>query len=346
MAIISYLNSFPAPNALAMLARDSQHEVIRIDGNDSDQRNFDILGSANAYQCVGARDEVPVSLRVDAEFLQKTPNLLVVSASGSGVDVFDLPACTKAGVLAVNQAGSNAESVAEHAISMMIGLQKHISAADRALRIGWGGSRLAFTGRDLFGKTIGIVGLGNIGRRLAQICRAGFGCQVVAVDPYLSPEEVRERGAEPTDFDTLLQASDIISVHTPLTEETRGMFNKCAFSKMKKGAIFITTARGSIHDEQALADALASGHLSGAGLDVWEIEPPAKDHPLLKMDNVIATPHVAGCTADSLENMAQYAASQLLDLFEGKPPLRPVNPEVLPLFEKRFKTILGSVIDR
>jgi D-3-phosphoglycerate dehydrogenase len=346
MAIISYLNSFPAPNALAMLARDSQHEVIRIDGNDSDQRNFDILGSANAYQCVGARDEVPVSLRVDAEFLQKTPNLLVVSASGSGVDVFDLPACTKAGVLAVNQAGSNAESVAEHAISMMIGLQKHISAADRALRIGWGGSRLAFTGRDLFGKTIGIVGLGNIGSRLAQICRAGFGCQVVAVDPYLSPEEVRERGAEPTDFDTLLQASDIISVHTPLTEETRGMFNKCAFSKMKKGAIFITTARGSIHDEQALADALASGHLSGAGLDVWEIEPPAKDHPLLKMDNVIATPHVSGSTADSLENMAQYAASQLLDLFEGKPPLRPVNPEVLPFFEKRFKTILGSVIDR
>jgi D-3-phosphoglycerate dehydrogenase len=169
---------------------------------------------------------------------------------------------------------------------------------------------------------------------------------VVAVDPYLSPEEVRERGAEPKDFDTLLQASDIVSVHTPLTQETRGMFNKCAFSKMKKGAIFITTARGSIHDEQALADALASGHLSGAGLDVWEIEPPAKDHPLLKMDNVIATPHIAGCTADSLENMAQYAASQLLDLFDGKPPLRPVNPEVLPLFEKRFKTILGSVIDR
>jgi len=346
MAIISYLNSFPAPNALDILARDGQHEVIRIDGNDSDQSNFDVLRATNAYQCVGARDEVPASLRVDAEFLTKTPNLLVVSASGSGVDVFDLPACTKVGVLAVNQAGSNAESVAEHAISMMIGLQKHISAADRALRSGWGGSRLAFTGRDLFGKTIGIVGLGNIGKRLAQICRAGFCCQVVAVDPYLSLAEIRARGAEPADFDTLLQASDIISVHTPLTEETRGMFNKCAFSKMKKGAIFITTARGSIHDEQALTDALASGHLSGAGLDVWEIEPPAKDHPLLKMDNVIATPHVAGCTADSLENMAQYAASQLLDLLDGKPPLRPVNPEVLPLFEKRFKTILGSAIDR
>ena len=342
MATITYLNSFPATNGLDILTSQGKHKVIRIDSSNSDQYNFDILAAANAYQCIGARDEVPESLRVSAEFLKKTPNMLVVSASGSGVDIFDLAACTDAGVLAVNQAGSNAESVAEHAISMMISLQKNIGVADRALRVGWSGSRLSFMGRDLLGRTVGIVGIGNIGRRLAQICRLGFRCEVLATDPYLSPEEIRERGAEPAEFDVLLKQSDIVSVHTPLTGETRGMFNASAFSKMKKGAIFITTARGSIHDEQALADALASRHLSGAGLDVWEVEPPAKDHRLLNMRNVIASPHIAGCTSDSLENMAQYAATQIVEVFEGKPPARPVNPEVIPLFEHRFTEILGK----
>ena len=339
MARIAYLNSFPAPNALDIFARHPEHEIIRIDGDDPVERNVEILTRAHAYQCVGARDEVPEALRVGAEFLARAPELLVVSASGSGVDVFDLPACTAAGVLAVNQAGANAQSVAEHALTMMITLQRHIGMADRALRAGWAGSRLEFMGADLGGKTIGIVGIGNIGTKLSHICGAGFGCKVLATDPYVEAQQIERRGAQAVEFDHLLTHADLVSVHTPLTPQTRNLFDTNAFSRMKAGAIFINAARGSIHDEDALADALASGHLAGAGLDVWDSEPPAKSHRLLQMPNVVATPHVAGCTSDSLENMAEHAATQLLQIFAGKAAPRPVNPEALPLFKKRFVEI-------
>ena len=159
---------------------------------------------------------------------------------------------------------------------------------------------------------------------------------------FLEETEIEQRGAQRVTFDELLQRADIISVHTPLTSDTRGLFGADAFARMKAGAVFINTARGSIHDEAALADALACDHLGGAGLDVWDVEPPQPDHRLMQMENVIATPHVAGCTSDSLHNMAEHAATQLLDIFSGKPPARPVNPEVLPKFKKRYVQILGS----
>ena len=342
MACIAYLNSFSAPNALEILARCPEHEVVRIAGDAPIEQSFDVLARAHAYQCVGARDEGPLPFRVSAEFLARAPELLVVSASGSGVDVFDLEACTKAGVLAVNQAGANAQSVAEHALAMMIAVRRSIVRADRVLRTGWQGSRLEFMGTDLAGKTIGIVGIGNIGRRLARICGEGFSCTVLAADPFLEEAEIEHRGARSVTFDELLPRADIISVHTPLASDTRGLFDADAFARMKAGAVFINTARGSIHDEAALADALACGHLEGAGLDVWDVEPPQPDHRLMRMENVIATPHVAGCTSDSLHNMAEHAATQLLDIFSGKPPARPVNPEVLPKFKKRYVQILGN----
>jgi len=320
MAQIAYLNSFPAPNALEILAEHPQHNVIRVDGKAPLDECFDILRTANAYQCVGARDEVPVGLRVDETFLNRTPELLVVSASGSGVDVFDLEACTRAGVLAVNQAGANAQSVAEQALAMMISLYRFVSTADRMLRAGWSGSRWDFMGADLAGKTIGILGIGNIGTRLAQICKNGFGCRVLATDPFVTPEDIQRRGAEPVSFDTLLEQSDAISVHTPLTELTRDVFNAEAFAKMKSGAIFVNAARGSIHNENALADAMDAHHIAGAGLDVWDVEPPPPAHRLLQMPNVIATPHIAGYTRDSLENMAEHAATQLLTIFDGQRP--------------------------
>ncbi|MGA0342935.1 MAG: NAD(P)-dependent oxidoreductase [Arenicellales bacterium] len=336
MAQIAYLNSFPAPNALEILAEHPQHNVIRVDGKAPLDECFDILRTANAYQCVGARDEVPVGLRVDETFLNRTPELLVVSASGSGVDVFDLEACTRAGVLAVNQAGANAQSVAEQALAMMISLYRFVSTADRMLRAGWSGSRWDFMGADLAGKTIGILGIGNIGTRLAQICKNGFGCRVLATDPFVTPEDIQRRGAEPVSFDTLLEQSDAISVHTPLTELTRDVFNAQAFAKMKSGAIFVNAARGSIHNENALADAMDAHHIAGAGLDVWDVEPPPPAHRLLQMPNVIATPHIAGYTRDSLENMAEHAATQLLTIFDGQRPPRPVNPAVLPVFRERY----------
>ena len=145
-------------------------------------------------------------------------------------------------------------------------------------------------------------------------------------------------------FEDLLLGSDAISVHTPLTDLTRDLFNAEAFSKMKRGAIFVNAARGSIHNEEALADAIDAGHIAGAGLDVWDVEPPANTHRLLQMPNVIATPHIAGYTSDSLANMASYAATQLLEIFSGGRPPRAVNPEVLPQFRVRYAERFGEPV--
>ena len=218
---------------------------------------------------------------------------------------------------------------------------KRISAADRRLRAGWSGKRREFRGRDLFGKTVGIVGLGHIGTRVAEILTSAFRCPVIAYDPFLTAQQAERRHATLVDFNDLCQRADIITIHTPLTPETHRLFDASAFAMMKPGAVFISAARGSIHDEQALADAIERGHIDGAGLDVWEREPPPPDHPLMQFPNVVTSPHIAGATEDSLERMAEYAASQLLILFDGKPPLRPVNPQILNRFYQRYADILG-----
>ena len=283
---------------------------------------------------------MPEPLRVDAAFLAQAPELLVVSSGGSGVDTFDLDACTAAGVLVVNQAGGNAEAVAEHALGMMLLLMKRVPEADRALRRGWNGARTDFRGADLLGKTVGIIGLGHIGRRLASICRHAFDCEVLAYDPYLDEAEMARRDARKVSFEEVLSGSDVVSIHCPLSGETRRMFDAAAIGMMRPGARLIATARGFIHDEDALYHALRSGHLAGAGLDVWDAEPPTADHPLLSLDNVITSPHTAGVTRDSRERMARYAATQLIDIFDGKPPVRPVNTAVLPVWQERVQGFL------
>lgn len=341
MAVIAYLDSFPAPNGVDILLAHGQHELRHIDGTAPLEDARIALANAHGYQCVGARDLVPSGLLVDAAFLQAAPEMLVVSSSGSGTDVFDRAACTEAGVLIVNQAGANASAVAETAIMMMIAVGKNMPRADHLLRRGWSDTRNSLFGHDLSGRTVGIIGLGNIGTHVARIAGAGFGCRVLAYDPYVEAAEIAARGAQPTGLNDLLSQSDYVSVHTPLTPETRYLLNADAFASMKPGAVFINCARGFIHDEAALAEALASGHLAGAGLDVWEIEPPTADHPLLAFDNVLAAPHIAGGTFSATAQMAEYAATQFIDIFDGRPPPRPINPEVLPRFQDRFCEILG-----
>jgi len=341
MPRLVYLDAFPAPNALDILAPENWIEVIRADSAAPLEQTFETLKTAHAWQCVPARDEVPRPLLVGPEFLERAPELLVVSSGGAGFDTFDIPACTEAGVLVVNQSGGNAEAVAEHALGMILTLLKRIPEADRALRRGWTGARTDFMGRDLLGKTVGIIGLGHIGRRLAQICRHAFNCEVLAYDPYLTLQDFAERDAVSVSLPDLLARADVVSVHTPLTEETRGMVNGSVYENMKERAIFVQTARGSIHEELSLFDALNSGHLAGAGLDVWEVEPPVAAHPLLSLDTVISSPHTAGVSKDSRERMAQYAATQLIGLLRGEDPVRPINPEVLPRYRERFSSILG-----
>jgi D-3-phosphoglycerate dehydrogenase len=167
---------------------------------------------------------------------------------------------------------------------------------------------------------------------------------VIAHDPFLSAQTIQERGATSVTLDELLAQSDVVSVHCPRDDQTLGMFNANTFAAMKSGALFVTTARGGIHDEAALYDALRSGHLRGAGLDVWLIEPPAASHPLLSLDQVMATHHTAGVSKDARVQMASMAATQLAQMALGEPPSRLINPEVWPEFSKRFEQLMSRSV--
>lgn len=343
MPKIVYLDAFPAPNAHDILADRPELEVVKISSCMAIDQALDVLKDAHAYQQIPARDEVPAALCAGADLLKRCPNLLIVSSSGSGVDTIDVEACTAAGVLVVNQAGGNAEAVAEHAMAMILTLLKRIGESDRKLRRGWSGARTELIGRNLEGRTVGIIGLGFIGTRMAGILKEVFDCRVLAFDPYLESEEIIRRNAEPVDFDALLGAAEILTVHCPLTDETRGMLGDAELARLPDGALLVSTARGGIIDEPALANAITVGKIAGAGLDVWDKEPPPADHPLLAFDTVIASPHTAGVTIDSRANMARYAATQLIDLFDGKPPARPVNPDVVERYRTRYAAILGRM---
>jgi len=300
-----------------------------------------ILGAAHAYQTSSTRDELVRHYHTSTDFLGKTPNLLVVSTNGAGYDTVDVKACTERGILVVNQSGGNAESVAEHVVGMMLALVKRIGENDRALRAGSFTKRSEFMGREAFGKTMGIVGLGNVGRRVAELCGMLFRMKVLAYDPYVDADEMKKRGAEKVELDELLRRADFVSINCPLTDETRTMIGAREYALMQPHAYFITTARGFIHDETALVAALRDKKLAGAGLDVWDKEPPPENHPLLQFDNVIATPHMAGVTREARSNMGKIAAEQVLDALDGKPVNRIVNPQVWPDYAKRFERTFG-----
>ena len=274
--------------------------------------------------------------------LERCPNLVVLSTNGAGFDTVNLEDATKAGVAVVNQAGGNKEGVAEHVMAMMLSLSKRIMLTDHAMRTGNTYDRRAFMGDDVLGRVIGIVGLGNVGARVAELCRGLFKMRVLAYDPHLSAEQITARGAEKmATLEDLLKQADYVSINCPHTRETRFMMGAAQFAMMQPHAYFITTARGGIHDEAALAEALTAKKIAGAGLDVWEDEPPPSDHPLLQFDNVLVSPHTAGITRQSRHNIAKIAAEQMLDILDGKRPPRLLNPEVWPAYQDRFQRVLG-----
>src|SRR5262245_44545180 len=182
----------------------------------------------------------------------------------------------------------------------MISLSKKIALTDKALRSGQIVDRYAFTGSDLLGKTVGIIGIGHIGTRVAELCKGLLRMTALACDPYLSATEVAARGAQKVELDELLSWSDFVTVHCPRNTETLGMLGRAQFQRMKPTAYFINTARGGIHKEDELAEALAAKRIAGAGIDVFVKEPPPADHPLLAFDNVIASPHIAGVTHEAM----------------------------------------------
>ena len=313
----------------------------RLENESPDEVSAPILAAAHAYQVGAARDELARHFHVDQDLLKRAPNLLIVSSNGAGYDPVDVEACTAAGVVVVNQSGGNAHSVAEHALAMLITLSKRIIQADRAIRREANVNRNALIGTEVQGKTIGIIGLGNVGRRIAALCKGLLAMNVLAYDPYLSATEMAERGGEKVALDDLLRRSDYVSISCPLTNESRGMIGAREFALMQPHAYFITAARGFIHDEAALEEALRSKRIAGAGLDVWAKEPPPPDHPLLQFDNVIASPHTAGMTREARANMGRIAAEQLVMTLDGKRPPRIVNPQVWPAYAERFEQTFG-----
>ena len=337
---VFYVRYVSHPDYLDIVGKRPDVQLDKLENDSPDAVAEPIIAGAHAYQIGSARDEIAPKYHVTRELLARMPNLLVVSTNGAGYDTVDVKACTAAGVLVVNQTGGNREAVAQHVLGMMLCLAKRMVETDRALRRGTLGDRNLFMGRELQERTIGIVGLGNVGRRIAELARV-FGMQVLAYDPYLSADTVAARAAVKVELDELLRRSDFVSANCPLTDETRGMFGAREFALMQPHAYFITSCRGFIHDEAALLAALKDKRIAGAGLDVWDKEPPGADHPLLQLDNVIATPHTAGLTPEARTKMGRIAAEQLLDCLDGKRPPRLVNPEVWPVYAERFARAFG-----
>jgi D-3-phosphoglycerate dehydrogenase len=332
---------FPYDPAMAeRFAREDDIVMRTCERAGAESLGWSALNEAHVYMISSAKDELPRRWFVTADLLQRCPKLLCVSTSGAGYDTVDVEACSKAGVIVVNQAGVNAPAVAEHALGLMLALSKRIAECDRRLRRERGFAREDLMGKEISGKTLGVVGIGYVGTRVARLAQA-FGMTVLAYDPYVDTEEIARRGARSVKLDELLSQSDIVSIHCPRTDETLGMINARALARMKQGAQFVTTARGGIHDEAALFEALQSGHLSGAGLDVWEKEPPPLQHPLLTLENVIATYHIAGVTVEARRAVAGEGAEQVVGLLKGGRPPRIVNPEAWPAYRARFEAILG-----
>jgi D-3-phosphoglycerate dehydrogenase len=338
---VFYVKYLAHPIYAEILKARADVRLDRLENESPDDVSAPILTAAHVYQIGAARDELARHFHVDADLLRRAPNLLLVSSNGAGFDPVDVDACTAAGVVVVNQSGGNANSVAEHAVGMLLTLSKRIIEADRALRREANVERNALMGTEAQGKTIGIVGLGNVGRRIAELCRGLLHMNVLAYDPFLSATEMAARGGEKVELDDLLRRSDYVSISCPLTKDNRGMIGARQYALMQKHAYFITTARGFIHDEAALAEALRNKQIAGAGLDVWAKEPPPPDHPLLQFDNVLASPHTAGVTKEARENMGRIAAQQVLDALDGKRPPRIINPEVWPAYVKRFERAFG-----
>ena len=338
---VFYVKYLAHPNYEKTIATRPDVRLDRLENDSADDIANPILAAAHAYQVGSSADELSKKYWAHRDLLRRTQSLLLVSTNGAGYDTVDVDACTDAGVLVVNQSGGNAEAVAEHVLGMVLTLSKRIGEADRALRRGAVTDRAEYVGNDVLNKTIGIIGIGNVGRRVAELCRGLFRMRVLAYDPYLSAEEIAARGAEKVELDDLLKRADFVSINCPLTKESRGMIAAREFALMQPHAYFITTARGHIYDEPALADALREKRIRGAGVDVFVKEPPPKDHPLMAFDNVLLSPHTAGITKETRAHMGQIAAEQVIAALDGTRPPRIVNPQVWPVYAARFKEVFG-----
>lgn len=256
------------------------------------------------------------------------PRLKAIVKHGAGVDNIPIPVATARGIMVANTpGGNNSTAVAEGAVALMLALLRQVREMDAAVRGNRWNARWTTRLGDLTGARVGLVGFGRIARHVAKICGAGFGAEVAAYDPLVPGEDIRAAGVEPTDLAGVL-ARDVISIHTPLTPETRGLIGAAELARMHADAIIVNCSRGGIIDEAALVAALTEGRIAGAGIDVFAQEPPPADHPLLRLPNAILSPHMAGVTESGMKGMALDVAQVIETIVAGHRPATLLNPEV------------------
>jgi len=328
-----------APEGLEVLQQAAGLEVVDRPGASPDEL-LELIGDAEGLV-------IRSGTKVTSEVIARADKLRVIGRAGIGVDNVDLGAATERGVVVVNTPEGNNITTAEHAIALLVSLARHIPQATASMRSGkWEKSR--FSGLELYNRTLGVVGLGNIGRIVALRAK-GLGMKVIASDPHISRERAAQHEIELVDFDELLSRADVITVHVPKTKETTGLLGAKAFAKAKDGVLIINAARGGIVDEGALLEALESGKVGGAGLDVFVTEPPPSDHPLLQHEKVISTPHLGASTEQAQVNVSVAVAEQVRDyLLEGQirngVNVPSISPELL--HEVRPYLVLGEKLGR
>ncbi|HEV8634460.1 MAG TPA: C-terminal binding protein [Chloroflexota bacterium] len=279
----------------------------------------DLAADADAILC----DAAPITRRV----LEACRRVRVASEYGIGYDNIDVAAATELGVWVTNVPGFCTEEVADHTLAMVLALARRLPALDRAVRAGRWGAGAAGPMRRLSSQTLGLIGFGRIGQTAARKASA-LGLRVLAHSPHTTPERARPHGAEAATLDEVLRRSDYLALVAPATPETRGLIDRAALAKMKPTAYLINCGRGALVDEAALVEALRSGRIAGAALDVHATEPPAPDSPLLGLENVLLTPHAAFYSQESLADLQLSAIRNAIAVLRGEPPATPVNPEV------------------
>ncbi len=323
-----YLGEVIHPAGVALLEKHA--EVVR--PKDSSRESF--------FEAIKDVDGLLArKIHIGAAEMDHAPRLKVIGRHGVGLDSVDLQEATRRGILVTYTPGANKESVAELAVAFLLNLARRIPQAQAAMAsmpkgdIGVLTSLLKqhnLTGFDLEGKSLGIIGTGRIGSLVARKCIAAFDMKVYGYDPYVSAEAMRSFGVTKEDrLAELMPQIDFLTVHCPLTDETRGMVGREELALLKKGANVVNTARGGIIKEKALLEALNLGHVAGAALDAFEVEPPDPEDPLLKHPNLLATPHYGGTTEESLHRIGVMMVEEVINCLQGKPPRYPANPEVL-----------------
>ncbi|WP_018350784.1 phosphoglycerate dehydrogenase [Longispora albida] len=309
--------NLPATRPVVLIAEELAPSALAVLGDDFDVRHVDGTDRPALLAALADADAVLIrsATQIDAEAIEAATRLTVVARAGVGLDNVDVPAATAKGVMVVNAPTSNIVSAAEQAVTLLLAVARHTVPAASALRGGeW--KRSKYTGVEIFDKTVGVVGLGRIGVLFAQRM-AAFGVKLIAYDPYLQPARAAQLGVRLVTLDELLAEADFISIHLPKTKETVGLIGAKELARTKKGVRIVNAARGGLIDEQALADALASGHVGGAGLDVF-VKEPCTDSPLFAFENVVAVPHLGASTVEAQDKAGLAVAKSVKLALEGE----------------------------